>query len=97
MKPLRLIAAAVALMAASACESRTPTAASPQPPQPRPTAVIDPSSSPISAAAEREIIRRQEAMRRADEAALRAARQMSEGDYEGAMSGYRGALGELPR
>ena len=47
----------------------------------------------ITAAAEREIIRRQEAMRRADEAALRAQRQMADGNYEAAMGSSRSALG----
>ena len=57
------------------------------------TIVVDPSSSPITAAAQREVIRRQERMRRADEAALRASRQMSDGDYESALSSSRQALG----
>jgi len=56
--------------------------------------VIDPSASPISAAAQREVIRRQEAMRRADEAALRANRQMADGNYEAALKSSRTALGE---
>ncbi len=92
----RLFAALLAACLAQACASKTPE------PAPAPLAaaaasrpvVIDPSASPISAAAQREVIRRQEAMRRADEAALRANRQMADGDYEAALQSSRNALGE---
>lgn len=88
----RLIALASIGLLAQSCASKTPQPAAV--PAPRQTAVIDPASSPITAAAEREIIRRQEALRRADEAALRAQRHMADGNYEAAMDSSRQALSQ---
>jgi hypothetical protein len=82
---------AIILIFGASCASQSPDPVA-SAPAPR-TVVIDPASSPITAAAEREIIRRQEAMRRADEAALRAQRQMADGNYEAAMGSSRSALG----
>ena len=78
---------------AQACASKAPEPAATTR-APARTVVVDPASSPITAAAEREVIRRQEAMRRADEAALRAQRQMADGNYEAAMDSSRSALGQ---
>lgn len=50
----------------------------------------------IAAIATREIIRRQEKVRRADAAALRANKYSSEGDHEAAVRSYRRALDTLP-
>ena len=93
MKNISLLAlgALAAFAVACAAEKSVPPVEAPALPR---TVVVDPSSSPITAAAEREIIRRQEAMRRADEAALRANRQMADGDYESALSSSRQALRE---
>ncbi len=87
---MRLLSLATILIFSAGCASQSPdpvvTAPTPR------TVVVDPASSPITAAAEREIIRRQDAMRRADEAALRAQRQMADGNYEAAMGSSRSAL-----
>ena len=88
----RLFAVVLVGLFAQACASKAPEPVATTP-APR-TVVVDPSSSPITAAAEREIIRRQEAMRRADEAALRAQRQMADGNYEAAMGSSRSALSQ---
>jgi len=50
----------------------------------------------ISGIAAREVIRRQEGVRRADSAALRANRYSSQGDHEAAIRSYRQALDALP-
>jgi Tfp pilus assembly protein PilF len=50
----------------------------------------------ISGIAAREVIRRQEGVRRADSAALRANRYSSQGDHEAAVRSYRQALDALP-
>jgi hypothetical protein len=61
--------------------------------QPSTSTVAAPTSggSRASDIANREIIRRQEMLRRADETALRASQAMANGDLEGAVSGYRSA------
>ena len=50
----------------------------------------------ISAIAAREVIRRQERVRRADAAALRANKFSAEGNHEAAIRSYRQALEALP-
>lgn len=74
------------LISLSACGSRpqVTTAA----PVPAPTVVPD---NPISQIAQREILRRQERIRRMDATALEANRALSENDLEGAVSGFREA------
>jgi hypothetical protein len=54
------------------------------------TATADPNSVP--AIAQREVIRRQEMIRRMDEAAIQASQRMAEDDLEGAVKGYRRAM-----
>lgn len=49
-------------------------------------------SGDVPAIAQREVIRRQEQIRRMDEAALRASEAMAHDDLEGAVSGYRQAI-----
>jgi hypothetical protein len=53
-------------------------------------AATDPNSVP--SIAQREVIRRQEMVRRMDDAALRASQRMAEDDLEGAVEGYRKAM-----
>jgi len=52
----------------------------------------DPGSVP--SIARREVIRRQEMVRQMDEAAIRASQRMAEDDLEGAVEGYRRAIGQ---
>jgi len=89
----RLFAALMITSLMLSCASRAPRL-SPVPTVDSRPVMIDPAASPISAAAQREVIRRQEAVRRADEAALRANRQLADGDYEAALQSSRNALQE---
>ena len=89
---MKRLSLAIILIFSAGCASQTPDPVATAPA--RRTVVVDPSSSPITAAAEREVIRRQEAMRRSDEAALRAQRHMADGNYEAAMGSSRDALGQ---
>lgn len=84
-----LLAVAMILSACSVGHSRKPV---PQVQQPR--QVIH-SDSEISGIAEREILRRQDQILRADEAAIQSHQRMSDGDLEGAVQGYRSAVSEL--
>lgn len=52
--------------------------------------------NPISDIAQREILRRQDRIRRMDEAALEANRALSENDLEGAVGGFREAAQVRP-
>ncbi|NOX99445.1 MAG: hypothetical protein GXP30_06915 [Verrucomicrobia bacterium] len=58
--------------------------------------IIRASDEGIRGMAAREVIRRQEKIRRADAAALEASRASAEGDQEGAIRSYRKALDDLP-
>ena len=89
-----LLGTALSLILGAGCASKPPASEPEAAAEKSDRVTIDPSSSPISAAAEREIIRRQEAMRRADEAFLRGQRQMADGNYEAAMESSRQALSQ---
>ena len=82
----------------SACQQPAPTpptvSAAPAP-QASPSATPMPDDS-VPAIARREVIRRQEQIRRMDEAALRASQAMANDDLEGAVSGYRRAIDGTP-
>lgn len=54
------------------------------------------SNEGITGIAAREVVRRQEQVRRADTAALEANRASAEGDHEAAIRSYRKALDTLP-
>ncbi len=58
--------------------------------------LIRASDEGISGIAAREVIRRQEQVRRADSAAMEAGRSSAEGDQEAAIRSYRKALDALP-
>jgi len=75
--------------ATSAAPPRVPSPTNSGTAQPLP-----PDSAP--AIARREVIRRQERIRRMDEAAIRASQALAEDDLEGAVSGFRRAVGGLP-
>lgn len=57
---------------------------------------IEKSDEGITGLAAREVVRRQERVRRADKAALEANRASAEGDHEVAIRSYRTALDTLP-
>jgi general secretion pathway protein D len=59
-------------------------------------AVIHAQSSKVSDLAQREIIRRQQAVELAEENLIKGDELMEKGDYEGAVSQYRGAVEMLP-
>ncbi|NNE90343.1 MAG: hypothetical protein HKN23_01725 [Verrucomicrobiales bacterium] len=61
-----------------------------------PARMYVPANEGVPAIARREIIRRQERMRAADTAALRAGQQQAAGDTEGAIQSYKQALTTLP-
>lgn len=86
------------MLALAACSTRSEPPVVQRLPQAQPTPRAEPGQVPpeISGIAEREIIRRQERMRQADEAALRAARRQADGDLEGATQEYRRAIDTLP-
>ena len=48
----------------------------------------------VPSIAQREVIRRQEMVRQMDDAAIRASQRMAEDDLEGAVEGYRRAIGQ---
>ncbi|MCB1088686.1 MAG: hypothetical protein KDM63_16730, partial [Verrucomicrobiae bacterium] len=99
------VAVSVALgLTLCACESSRSVATSPQPNRSvtpasggvssgQATKPLPPDSVP--AIAQREVIRRQEQIRKMDEAALRASQAMAEDDLEGAVKGYRQAVDGL--
>lgn len=89
-------------LASVACQSSRPvsqtTAATPAPAPARSTAPGAAKPLPadsIPAIAQREVIRRQEQIRRMDDAALRASQAMAEDDLDGAVKGYRSAIDGL--
>ena len=98
--PIRiaLLAAGLSLCACQSQQSAAPVVSTPPPRVPSPTSgsaqPLPPDSAP--AIARREVIRRQERIRQMDEAAIRASQAMAEDDLEGAVSGFRRAVGGLP-
>lgn len=87
----RFIAATLLALVVTSCAS--PKRPATAPPVAVPTAVPD---NPVSEIAQREILRRQERLRKMDAAALEANRALSENDLEGAVSGFRQASGVSP-
>ena len=97
-----------AVAAGTACQQTKPVASSqavPPPPIPASAPAAKPATSSaaaplpndsVPAIARREVIRRQEQIRRMDEAALRASQAMAYDDLEGAVEGYRRAVDGLP-
>lgn len=77
------------------CESIKSTSASRSTKPATPNRMVIPEN-PISSIAGREIVRRQERIRSADEAAIRAGQRSASGDLEGARAGYSKALATLP-
>jgi len=101
-------AAASFLALLPACRSSTAPVASASPPVPPATYAGTPSvpgsraaasaapGNEVSDLARREIVRRQEMIRRMDAAALEANRALAENDLEGAVGGFRQASSGLP-
>ncbi len=94
-----------ALLGPACQQSKPPATAAMAPasaPAPAPASSRAPSlaqalpDDSVPAIARREVIRRQEQIRRMDEAALRASQAMAEDDLEGAVGGYRRAVDGLP-
>ena len=105
MKTVGILSISLAMGCLAACQSPkvpSPVAQSvPAPPIPERSAVAAPQTQTLPpdsapAIARREVIRRQEQIRRMDDAALRASQAMAEDDLEGAVKGYRQAVGGLP-
>ncbi len=84
------------LTTGSGCQSSSSVKEVSAPPPPAPAARIDSSSSEVSNIAAREVLRRQEALRNADQLAIRAQQLMEEGDYEEALEKYRAAMDQAP-
>lgn len=81
---------------AEACSSPQPNSSQGKAIQATRPGGIEANASGISGLAEREVIRRQERVRRADSAALEANRASAGGDQEAAIRSYRKALDTLP-
>ncbi|MCB1066205.1 MAG: hypothetical protein KDN20_25205 [Verrucomicrobiae bacterium] len=103
MKSVSILSISLAMGCLAACQSPkepSPVVQSvPPPPIPARSAAATPQTLPPDSApaiARREVIRRQEQIRRMDEAALRASQAMAEDDLEGAVKGYRRAVDGLP-
>jgi len=97
---LLLLAALVSMAALASCRSPQrkkipPPLAVAAHPAPAPITAAAPTN-PVSDLARREILRRQERVRRMDAAALEANRALSENDLEEAVGGFRQASSGLP-
>jgi len=102
---LLLLAALAALALLASCRSpqrkeiSPPLAVAAHPSPARPSPPPGPAAAPanpVSDLARREILRRQERVRRMDAAALEANRALAENDLEGAVGGFRQASSGLP-
>jgi len=98
---LLLLGAGGLILAGVSCQSAPPPKVAPSRAAFSPTAGASvapvqplPSDS-VPAIAQREVIRRQEQIRRMDDAALRASQAMAKDDLEGAVGGYRKAIDGL--
>jgi len=92
--PLSFLVLATLVFTSTGCGSNPPAASTPLPAATHAPRTIAPENE-ISGIAEREIIRRQDRILRADAAAIESHQRMSAGDLEGAVSGYRTAVSAL--
>ncbi len=81
---------------AAACSNNRPGSSQSNATRPTGYGRVQTSDRGPTSLAAREVVRRQEQVRRADRAALEANRASAEGDHEAAVHSYRRALDALP-